>query len=366
MLRLDAARPFLPGAEAPRGEGDLDNGPTLSLPRRAEKPWADGPLVSVIITNYNYGRFVGDAIRSCLAQSYSRIECVVVDDGSTDESREVIAGFPEVVSVLKENGGQASAARAGLSASRGDILMFLDSDDFLHPDACASVVEAWQPDASAVVFALEVQRAGRPTGERLPSQPFLTGGHLSYAMRYGWFPCAPTSGNAFARSYVETLFRQAIHMDGNCFDAYLLYSAAACGRILTVDRVLGTYRIHDDNISLVNSANASRVAAHIYYQYWAQQTLSRVAKRPGAGGTRTSLLKGPYHLRWYLMTRDQPPGRFSLPPMPRAVAVLAGIRQSAVWPAMTLNSRLRNIAVIALFGLLPRPLRLRLSARLAR
>src|SRR5215217_1250210 len=92
------------------------------------------PFVSVVVNNYNYGRFLGEAIDSALAQTYPRTEVVVVDDGSTDDSCSVIAGYDgRVVPVLKENGGQASAFNAGFAASRGDIVIFLDADDYLFP-----------------------------------------------------------------------------------------------------------------------------------------------------------------------------------------------------------------------------------------
>src|SRR3954454_21549841 len=100
------------------------------------------PLVSIIINNYNYARFLKEAIDSALNQTYPLTEVVVVDDGSSDESRGIIANYGNrIISVLKENGGQASALNAGVSACRGDILCFLDSDDYFYPDKVAHVID---------------------------------------------------------------------------------------------------------------------------------------------------------------------------------------------------------------------------------
>src|SRR5437870_11095985 len=91
---------------------------------------------SIIITSYNYGRFLAEAIDSALAQTYPATEVIVVDDGSTDHSRELVLGYGDRIrAVLKENGGQASAFNAGFNVSRGDVLFFLDSDDLLLPSA---------------------------------------------------------------------------------------------------------------------------------------------------------------------------------------------------------------------------------------
>lgn len=110
----------------------------------------DNPLVSILINNFNYARYLREAIDSALGQSYTNIEVIVVDDGSTDNSREIIAGYGErIVPVLKENGGQGSAFNAGFVASRGDIVCFLDSDDVFFPQKVERVVEVlgFFPDA---------------------------------------------------------------------------------------------------------------------------------------------------------------------------------------------------------------------------
>src|SRR5436853_5073279 len=104
---------------------------------------ANQPLASIVISSYNYGRYLPAAIDSALAQTYAPREVIVVDDGSTDDSRAVIARYGgEVTAVLKENGGQASAFNAGLRASRGEVVCFLDSDDVLLPRAVELAVAA--------------------------------------------------------------------------------------------------------------------------------------------------------------------------------------------------------------------------------
>ena len=99
------------------------------------------PLVSILINNYNYDQFLHDAISSALNQTYPNIEIVVVDDGSTDNSSEIIASYGDaIIPVLKANGGQASAFNAGFAASRGDIICFLDADDIFIPEKVDEVV----------------------------------------------------------------------------------------------------------------------------------------------------------------------------------------------------------------------------------
>ena len=104
------------------------------------------PFFSVLICNYNYERFVGDAIRSALAQDYpaDRFEVIVVDDGSTDGSRAVIASFAgdaRVRPLLQPNRGQSAAFDAGVRIARGDYICLLDSDDVFLPHKLARVAQ---------------------------------------------------------------------------------------------------------------------------------------------------------------------------------------------------------------------------------
>jgi glycosyltransferase involved in cell wall biosynthesis len=92
------------------------------------------PLVSVVIPAYNAERFLAGAIESVLAQAYSPVETIVVDDGSTDRSAEIARGFGGVTVIEQENGGPSAARNRGFAASKGDFIAFHDSDDEMTPD----------------------------------------------------------------------------------------------------------------------------------------------------------------------------------------------------------------------------------------
>ena len=103
------------------------------------------PLVSIIIDNYNLGHFLRDAVESVLKQTYPNIECIVVDDASTDDSadilREIVAAHPAVKVIRRRvNGDQLATCLDGFAASRGDYILFLDSDDALLEHCIATHV----------------------------------------------------------------------------------------------------------------------------------------------------------------------------------------------------------------------------------
>ncbi|WP_428938295.1 glycosyltransferase [Fontivita pretiosa] len=105
------------------------------------------PLVSVIIPCFNAGRFVGDAIRSALRQTYRPIEVIVLNDGSTDESEQIIRSFGDSIRCESSpNRGACAARNRGLAMSRGELIQFLDADDLLHPEKVARQVKELSDD----------------------------------------------------------------------------------------------------------------------------------------------------------------------------------------------------------------------------
>src|SRR5688500_18999403 len=93
------------------------------------------PLVSVIITCYNHAHYLPVAIDSVMMQGYPNREIIVVDDGSSDNTRQVAANYPDVKYIFQNNSGLSAARNTGIKNSCGELLLFLDADDWLYDDA---------------------------------------------------------------------------------------------------------------------------------------------------------------------------------------------------------------------------------------
>jgi len=108
------------------------------------------PLVSVIIPNYNHARFLGDAIRSVLDQGYKNVEIIVVDDGSTDNSREIAGQFDDQIHyIYQTNAGLSAARNTGIQASMGSLIGVLDADDMYEPSYISTLVAELQSNSDA-------------------------------------------------------------------------------------------------------------------------------------------------------------------------------------------------------------------------
>ena len=209
------------------------------------------PRLSVIINNYNYERFLRSALESARSQSYSNLEVVVVDDGSTDQSREILAAEGGDASLIfKPNGGQASAFNAGFAHSTGDIVIFLDADDVLLPGAAQSVVEAFEraPGAAKVHYPLEIIDAGgEPTGRHEPPGRLMEGDLRGQVARHHAYKSPPTSGNAFPRWLLDRLLPMPEHGFEGATERYLVDLAPLFGPIVAIPHPCGQYRRHGAN-----------------------------------------------------------------------------------------------------------------------
>lgn len=208
------------------------------------------PLVSIIIANFNYAEFIGAAIASALAQTYTRIEVIVVDDGSTDHSMDEISRFlPKIQLVQVKHQGQIGACIEGFRRSRGDVLIFLDADDVLLPDAAAMLCRPFgvRKDVAKVQGYMSViDSEGQSLHGRIPKHLPESGDYRALTLKHGLLPLPFTysSGNAWSRAYLQQVF--PLPLTG-WLDDYLHDLAPLHGRIESVEEAVVQYRVHGKN-----------------------------------------------------------------------------------------------------------------------
>ncbi|MEZ4618577.1 MAG: glycosyltransferase [Caldilineaceae bacterium] len=138
----------------------------MTVQHPAPQPLSSKSLVSVIIPNYNHAQYLSAAIESVLAQDYQPIEIIVVDDGSTDNSRAVVAQFGDKVRPLwQENRGLSAARNTGIHAARGVYIGLLDADDMYEPHFVSTLVAQLEatPTASGIYCGYQfVDQNNRP------------------------------------------------------------------------------------------------------------------------------------------------------------------------------------------------------------
>jgi len=217
----------------------------------------DRPSVSVLIDNFNYGRFLPAALEGALAQSYPVAEILIADDGSTDDSCEVAgsyaARYPRIKALRKANGGQASAFNTAFAASTGDIVCLLDSDDVWKPDKVSQVVEqfaAW-PQAGWVRHKMScADEALKPLGKAVPA---FRGSRRIGNNRYAHVEKTltfTTSAVSLRRGLASVLFPIPERPFRKGPDLYLDFMCGVLGAPgFSLDEELGFYRCHTAQMS---------------------------------------------------------------------------------------------------------------------
>ncbi len=206
------------------------------------------PYVSVVIDNHNYGRYLGQAVESVLAQDFPSgdVEIIVADDGSTDDSREILSGYGgKVRTLLLEHRGQAETFNAGFSAARGEIVCLLDSDDVWLPGKLAAIAPLFDDRTVGGVqhYLTEVAADLAPIREGVPSWP---GRYRLEDFLGGRTHFTATSGLAFRSS----VLRQALPIPADLFfylDTFLTIRALFVSELANCPRALGLHRLHGRN-----------------------------------------------------------------------------------------------------------------------
>lgn len=209
------------------------------------------PKVAAVITNYNYGHLVRRAVDSVLAQSCQPDEFIVVDDGSTDDSLQVLAEYAHVAMVISQpNGGQAAAFNTAFLATSADIICLLDADDAWHPNKIERVIALYEtdPEAALIFHRLNlVNREGHRAGLSRPesSVPVVLSPYT--AMTGGHWPYPPTSGLCLGRAFVRALGKIPENDWRICADSFLAGMAPFFGRVVGTLEPLGDYWLHGNN-----------------------------------------------------------------------------------------------------------------------
>ena len=234
------------------------------------------PLVSILINNYNYGRFLKTAIDSALCQTYQWVEVIVVDDGSTDNSRAIIEQYgSQIIPVLKANGGQASAFNAGFAASQGEIVCFLDSDDSFKPNKAAEIVQAFNQNEEVgwCFHPLEILKDFQPIGQSIDRA--LSGkcdlrDDVKNGQLKGKFPFEhlATSGLCFRRQLLETILPMPEEIRITS-DDYVKYIALGISPGFALFELLAQQNIHGDNAYTFNPNSVKlRAKTQLLTAYW--------------------------------------------------------------------------------------------------
>jgi glycosyltransferase involved in cell wall biosynthesis len=160
------------------------------------------PSISIVIPTWNYGRFIGDAITSVLAQNWPNLEMIVSDDGSTDDTAEVVSRFDHGVTYVRREvqGGSAAARNTGLDRASGELIGFLDSDDAMALGSLRILVKALEehPTVDAAYGLVAQVQQVHFERARMSPQDFLQGA----------LPCWMAGGMLFRREALFSVARQ--------------------------------------------------------------------------------------------------------------------------------------------------------------
>jgi len=263
------------------------------------------PKLSVVITNYNYAAFVSTAIDSVLSQDVE-IELVVVDDCSKDNSRDIIRSYGDrIIPVLQEvNQGHGGGFNAGYARTTGDLVMFLDADDFLLPGAARTIISNYDPEIGMYLYRMNyADEEGTLGGLFPPPQVPLADGDVASQLReMGHYSGTITSGLVYTRAALE----QVMPMDSETFrqggDGYLSATVPLHAKAMGFDVPISAYRLHGSQHSQFAKAYAKRARWRIGHQQACFACIREHAARQGLPTAEDLGERDPGHLQERLVS----------------------------------------------------------------
>lgn len=210
------------------------------------------PLVSIVIPCYNQGHYLRQAIKSVLAQDYAPIELIVLDDGSTDDTKTVLAAYAGRFHCESHaNRGQAATLNKGWRMSKGEILSYLAADDFLLPGAVGKAVERLVANPEVVLTYCDFNRVDPES--RVIWQ--VRAPEFSYRDLAVGLICQPGPGVFFRRGALERagFWNESLRHTPD-FDCWLRLGLE--GTFLRIPEVLAAYRMHGQSQSLAAASPA--------------------------------------------------------------------------------------------------------------
>lgn len=221
--------------------------------------------ITVAIINYNHGKYLDEAINSAINQTEPANSVLVIDDGSTDDSRAVINSFSSHIrSIFKSNTGQRDSSNLALDMCDTEFVVFLDADDVLLPTALGMIAEAFatSESISKVQWRLElIDEKSRALNMVIPT--VLNGAEAGSNLKDKGllYYSPPSSGNAYRTSVLKAFGSIPLSpSERHGADYFFIYAACLGGDIYSIDRILGRYRIIDVAEARISCAmgNAAR------------------------------------------------------------------------------------------------------------
>jgi len=218
-------------------------------------------LISVLIDNYNYGKFLPECIESVLNQTYQNFEIIIVDDGSKDNSKEIIEKYAKkderIKPVFKENGGQASAFNEGFKYCQGEVISFLDADDLFEKNKLEEIINIYKKGYEYIVNDYEFLDNKNLIDNYGPYYPY--GGYNLFLVYYlTKFTGSSTSNISISKNLANKIFpikyEEFFRIRA---DDVIVFASGIGSEMYFINTPLTKYRIHGNNLFACNNKQPS-------------------------------------------------------------------------------------------------------------